>query len=77
MLNAESLFLKHLKQLHLDFPKLKIVLEHATTSEAIELVSSLGPTVACTITLHHLMLIVDDWAGNRIEFIKRLLSSFL
>lgn len=26
-------------------------------------VKSLGPTVGCTITIHHLELTVDDWAG--------------
>ena len=31
VLNAEEHFLKHLQQLHKDFPKLRIVLEHATT----------------------------------------------
>jgi dihydroorotase len=63
VLNAERLFLKHLKQLALDFPNLKIVLEHATSKEAVEMVKSLGDNVACTITIHHLHLVVDDWAG--------------
>lgn len=38
MLNAEERFLKHLAQLHRDFPKLRIVLEHATTKAAVEMV---------------------------------------
>ncbi|KAI8910328.1 hypothetical protein EDD86DRAFT_190006 [Gorgonomyces haynaldii] len=63
VLNAEEKFLKHLQQLHKDFPKLKIVLEHATTKAAVEMVKSLGDTVGCTITIHHLQLVVDDWAG--------------
>ena len=63
VLNAERLFLKHLVQLHKDFPRLKIVLEHATSKDAVEMVKSLGDTVACTITVHHLHLVVDDWAG--------------
>jgi dihydroorotase len=64
VLNAEEEFLKHLVKLHQDFPRLKIVLEHATTRAAIECVKSLGPTVGCTITIHHLELTVDDWAGS-------------
>lgn len=56
--------------LHNDFPNLKIVLEHATTREAVEIVKSLGPTVGCTITIHHLQLIVDDWAGCCHNFCK-------
>ena len=38
VLNAEEKFLEHLKQLHTDFPKLKIVLEHATTKAAVDMV---------------------------------------
>ena len=49
---------------------MKIVLEHATTSEAVEAVKSLGPTVGCTITPHHLALTVDDWAGQSFHFCK-------
>jgi dihydroorotase len=63
VLNAEEKFLKHLIQLHSDFPNLKIVLEHATSEAAVNTVKSLGDTVGCTITVHHLELVVDDWAG--------------
>ena len=56
------MFLKHLVKLHNAFPKLKIVLEHATSKEAVDLVKSLGSSVGCTITIHHLKLVVDDWA---------------
>ena len=36
------------------FPALKIVLEHITTSEAVDFVTAAGPLVAATITPHHL-----------------------
>jgi dihydroorotase len=39
-----------------EFPGLKIVLEHITTSDAAEFVGASGPTVAATITPHHLMI---------------------
>ncbi|KAJ1530049.1 hypothetical protein HK096_008745, partial [Nowakowskiella sp. JEL0078] len=70
VLNAEERFLTHLKKLHEDFPKLKIVLEHATTKAAVDMVKSLGDTVGCSITVHHLQLIVDDWAGKPHNFCK-------
>ncbi|KAJ3125984.1 hypothetical protein HK098_007995 [Nowakowskiella sp. JEL0407] len=70
VLNAEERFLGHLKQLHNDFPKLKIVLEHATTKAAVDMVKSLGDTVGCSITVHHLDLVVDDWAGQPHNFCK-------
>jgi dihydroorotase len=38
------------------FPRLKIVLEHITTREAVHYVEVTGPNVAATITAHHLLL---------------------
>ena len=37
-------------------PGLKIVLEHVTTREAVAFVSEAGPTLAATITAHHLVI---------------------
>lgn len=68
--NAEEKFLTHLEKLHRDFPRLRIVLEHVTTAAAVEKVKELGPTVAATITIHHLELTVDDWAGQNHNFCK-------
>ncbi|KAK0453880.1 Dihydroorotase [Armillaria borealis] len=70
VLNAEPHFLPHLASIHKNFPRLRIVLEHATTRAAIEAVKACGPTVACTITAHHLSLTVDDWAGQSWNFCK-------
>ncbi|KAF8901673.1 hypothetical protein CPB84DRAFT_1777174 [Gymnopilus junonius] len=70
VLNAEPTFLPHLFKLHKAFPSLRIVLEHATTRAAVEAVKTCGPTVACTITAHHLALTVDDWAGQSWNFCK-------
>ncbi|KAG8707741.1 hypothetical protein FRC09_001640 [Ceratobasidium sp. 395] len=70
VLNAEPQFLPHLRTLHAAFPRLRIVLEHATTRAAVECVKELGDTVACTITAHHLALTVDDWAGQSWHFCK-------
>lgn len=38
------------------FPKLKIVVEHMTTREAVEFVRGAGPHVGGTITAHHLLM---------------------
>ncbi|KAI8322596.1 Dihydroorotase [Martensiomyces pterosporus] len=70
ILNAEEKFLATLRELHQEFPKLRIVLEHATTKAAVDCVKSLGDTVACTITAHHLFITVDDWAGQPHHFCK-------
>lgn len=70
ILNAEEAFLPTLLDLHKRFPKLRIILEHCTTSAAIEAVKKCGPTVAATLTAHHLFLVVDDWAGDPHCFCK-------
>lgn len=70
VLNAEERFLPTLLELHKRFPKLRIILEHCTTAIAIETVKKCGPTVAGTITAHHLSIIVDSWAGDPFCFCK-------
>jgi dihydroorotase len=39
-----------------DFPALKVVLEHVTTSDGIDFVKDGGANVAATLTAHHLLL---------------------
>lgn len=39
-----------------DYPALKIVLEHITTTEAADFVAAAGPQIAATITPQHLMI---------------------
>ncbi|KAF2655999.1 Dihydroorotase [Lophiostoma macrostomum CBS 122681] len=70
ILNAEPAFLPTLLTLHSKFPKLRIILEHCSTAVALETVRKCGPTVAGTITAHHLSLIIDDWAGDPFAFCK-------
>jgi len=38
------------------FPALKIVFEHVTTEDAVKFVEDGGPTIAATVTPHHLVL---------------------
>ena len=38
------------------FPSLKVVLEHITTSDAVEFVTNAPDTIAATITAHHLLM---------------------
>ncbi len=39
-----------------DLPELKIVLEHITTSDAVQFIREAGDTIGATITVHHLMI---------------------
>ena len=53
--DREAVFIdKVLKDVVKDFPDLKIVFEHITTSEAVDFVNASGPNIAATITPHHL-----------------------
>ncbi|MDZ7789307.1 MAG: dihydroorotase [Xanthomonadales bacterium] len=54
--DREAAFIeRHLEKLRSRFPELKMVLEHATTSDAIDYVESTPGPIAATITVHHLM----------------------
>lgn len=55
--DREQVFIeRHLQPLTQRFPQLKVVLEHVTTREGVQFVSSSPDTVAATITAHHLLL---------------------
>jgi dihydroorotase len=54
--DREAVFIeRHLEKLRSRFPGLKMVLEHATTRDAIDYVRSAPEPTAATITVHHLM----------------------
>jgi dihydroorotase len=53
--DREAVFIeRHLEPLLRRHPGLKVVLEHITTAEAADFVRTAGPTLAATITPHHL-----------------------
>ena len=53
--DREAVFIERtLAPLARDFPMLKIVFEHVSTSDAVDFVCASGPQVAATITPHHL-----------------------
>ena len=55
--DREAVFIERvLKQVVFDFPELKIVFEHITTSEAVGFVIDSGPTIAATVTPQHLII---------------------
>ena len=56
LFDREAVFIeRHLMPLRRDFPALKIVMEHITTSEAVQYVSAADIHLAATITVHHLL----------------------
>ena len=59
--DREKIFIeKVLSPLKLNFPKLKLVLEHITTQDAVEFVNNSDDTVAATITPQHLLFNRND-----------------
>jgi dihydroorotase len=53
--DREKVFIdKHLAAMAARFPALRIVLEHVTTRNGVQFVQDSGPTIAATITAHHL-----------------------
>ena len=46
---------RHLRGLVQQYPRLKIILEHITTAQAVEFVTQAGDTIAATITPQHLL----------------------
>ena len=55
--DREAVFIERvLDPLRRRFPELRIVLEHITTEEAVDYVSTAGPNLAATITAHHLVI---------------------
>jgi dihydroorotase len=55
--DREAVFIERvLKPVVFDFPELKIVFEHITTSEAIAFVTDGGPNIAATVTPQHMII---------------------
>lgn len=55
--DREKIFIETvLRPLQQSFPELRIVLEHITTSDAVDYVMSAPQTLAATITAHHLLI---------------------
>ena len=65
--DREKFFLPTVKWLYETFPKLRIVLEHVTTRQAVQLIKNSPDTVAATITAHHLWLTRDDLIGRYMQ----------
>lgn len=63
VLDREVEFLQIYDRLARAFPRLTIVMEHITTCQAVALLDE-HPNLFATITLHHLLITLDDLAGG-------------
>lgn len=63
VMDREAEFMSIYSSLATSFPALKIIMEHITTKEAVDMLE-LYPNLYATITLHHLLITLDDVAGG-------------
>ena len=66
VLDREKEFLSTYKRLAESFPKLHIVMEHITTAASVEFVDRYA-NLSATVTLHHLLLTLDDVIGGLMQ----------
>ncbi|MCK4441026.1 MAG: dihydroorotase, partial [Sulfurovaceae bacterium] len=66
VMDREAEFVTIYESLATNFPKLKIIMEHITTKESVEALDRFENLYA-TITLHHLMITLDDVAGGMLD----------
>jgi dihydroorotase len=66
VMDRESEFMPIYRKLASKHPHLKIVMEHITTSDAVELLDDFENLYA-TVTLHHLEITLDDVAGGMLK----------
>jgi len=66
-LDRERAFLPRIERIAARFPRLRIVIEHISSAEAVTALDSLPTTVAATVTVHHLLLTLDDVIGDELR----------
>ncbi|MEY3002503.1 MAG: hypothetical protein RLZZ428_878, partial [Pseudomonadota bacterium] len=66
VMDREAQFVPIYQKLATAFPKLKIIMEHITTKESVEALDRFENLYA-TITLHHLIITLDDVAGGMLR----------
>ncbi|RBQ30182.1 dihydroorotase [Aliarcobacter vitoriensis] len=66
VMDREKEFMPIYESLAIAFPDLKIIMEHITTKDAVELLDKYQNLFA-TVTLHHLLITLDDLAGGMLK----------
>ncbi len=66
VMDREKEFMPIYESIASAFPDLKIIMEHITTKDAIELLDKYDNLYA-TVTLHHLLITLDDVAGGALQ----------
>ena len=66
VMDREAEFMSIYELLATNFPKLKIIMEHITTKAAVDMLDKFENLYA-TITVHHLLLTLDDVVGGMMQ----------
>ena len=66
VMDREKEFMPIYESIASAFPNLKIIMEHITTKDAVELFDKYSNLYA-TVTLHHLLITLDDVAGGMLD----------
>ena len=66
VMDREKEFMPIYESIAKAFPNLKIIMEHITTKDAVELLDKYSNLYA-TVTLHHLLITLDDVAGGMLD----------
>ncbi len=66
VMEREREFLEVYGWLARQFPRLRLIMEHITTADAVEMLARFD-NLAATVTLHHLMITLDDVAGGMLQ----------
>lgn len=66
VMDREAEFMSIYEMLATNFPKLKIIMEHITTKEAVAMLERYE-NIYATITVHHLLLTLDDVVGGLMQ----------
>ncbi len=66
VMDREAEFVPVYEELAKNFPELTIIMEHITTKKSVEALDR-HPNLHATITLHHLLITLDDVAGGMLE----------
>lgn len=66
VMDREKEFMPIYESIASAFPDLKIIMEHITTADAVELLDKYD-NLHATVTLHHLLITLDDVAGGMLQ----------
>ena len=66
VLDREKEFMPIYELLAQSFPKLKIIMEHITTEEALKTLDKF-PNLYASLTLHHIMIDLNDLLGDKLK----------